>query len=169
MAMSVVQQTTHTVSGLEWRINSGISDGSDEVKALFPNNNPGCKPHRVKASDETVERLQAKGWGFSGCDKVAGYDDGDDLSAARFFYCAKANKSDRGVGNDHPTVKPTELMRYLCRLVTPAGGLVLDPFMGSGTTGKAALLEGYDFIGIEDKEDYVTLAHHRITGAVSNG
>jgi DNA modification methylase len=72
-------------------------------------------------------------------------------------------------GNDHPTVKPTELMRYLCRLVTPAGGLVLDPFMGSGTTGKAALLEGYDFIGIEDKEDYVTLAHHRITGAVSNG
>lgn len=146
-----------------------IHDGSDEVKALFPNNNPGCKPHRVKASDETVERLQAKGWGFSGCDKVAGYDDGDDLSAARFFYCAKANKSDRGGGNDHPTVKPTELMRYLCRLVTPAGGLVLDPFMGSGTTGKAALLEGYDFIGIEDKEDYVTLAHHRITGAVSNG
>lgn len=46
---------------------------------------------------------------------------------------------------------------------------MLDPFMGSGTTGKAALLEGYDFIGIEDKEDYVTLAHHRITGAVSNG
>ncbi len=146
-----------------------IHDGSDEVKALFPNNNPGCKPHRVKASDETVERLQAKGWGFSGCDKVAGYDDGDDLSAARFFYCAKANKSDRGEGNDHPTVKPTELMRYLCRLVTPADGLVLDPFMGSGTTGKAALLEGYDFIGIEDKEDYVKLAHRRITGAAANG
>ena len=100
---------------------------------------------------------------------MAGYDDGDDLSAARFFYCAKANKSDRGEGNDHPTVKPTELMRYLCRLVTPAGGLVLDPFMGSGSTGKAALLEGYDFIGIEDKEDYVKLAHRRITEAAANG
>lgn len=139
-----------------------IHDGSDEVIAMFPDNNPGCKPHRVKASEETVERLQSKGWGFSGCDKVAGYDDGDDLSAARFFYCAKANKKDRGEGNTHPTVKPTDLMRYLCRLVTPVGGLVLDPFMGSGSTGKAALLEGFDFIGIDDKDEHVHLAHRRI-------
>jgi DNA modification methylase len=71
---------------------------------------------------------------------------GDAGSAARFFYCAKASKSDRNAyqrgkterANTHPTVKPTELMRYLCRLVTPPGGVVLDPFNGSGSTGKAA-------------------------------
>jgi site-specific DNA-methyltransferase (adenine-specific) len=145
-----------------------VHDGSEVVTAMFPDNNPGCKPHRVKASEETVERLQSKGWGFAGCDKIAGYDDGDDLSAARFFYCAKANKKDRGEGNDHPTVKPTDLMRYLCRLVTPAGGLVLDPFMGSGSTGKAALLEGYDFIGIECRAEYVALAHRRIAEVVAH-
>ena len=84
--------------------------------------------------------------------------------AARFFYCAKANKADRGEGNTHPTVKPTELMRYLCRLVTPPGGVVLDPFMGSGSTGKAALLEGFDFIGIERDPDYCAIAQQRIAG-----
>ena len=68
---------------------------------------------------------------------------------ARFFYCAKASKADRGAGNTHPTVKPQALMQYLCRLVTPPNGVVLDPFMGSGSTGKAALIEGFSFIGIE--------------------
>jgi len=85
-------------------------------------------------------------------------------SAARFFYCAKANKADRGEGNSHPTVKPTDLMRYLCRLVTPPGGVVLDPFMGSGSTGKAALLEGFDFIGIERDPNYYEIAQQRIAG-----
>lgn len=148
-----------------------IHDGSDVVTALFPSNNPGCKPHRVKASAETVERLQAKGWGFAGCDKVAGYDDGEDLSAARFFYCAKANKSDRNEGtengNTHLTVKPTELMRYLVRLVTPEGGIVLDGFMGSGSTGKAAVLEGRDFVGIDLDPANVELAAQRIEFARS--
>lgn len=139
-----------------------IHDGSEEVVALFPNDNPGCKPHRVKSSGESVARLQEKGWGFAGSDKIAGYDDGDDLSAARFFFCAKATKKDRGAGNDHMTVKPTELMRYLCRLVTPPGGVVLDPFMGSGTTGKAALLEGFRFIGIDRQAEYVQIAQQRI-------
>ncbi|WP_099062431.1 site-specific DNA-methyltransferase [Serratia sp. BW106] len=67
-----------------------------------------------------------------------------------------------GARNNHPTVKPAELMRYLCRLVTPNGGVVLDPFMGSGSTGKAALLEGYDFIGIELDPDHLTTAAARI-------
>lgn len=139
-----------------------IHDGSDEVVALFPNDNPGCKPHRVKASEVCVAAAQAKGWGFGGTDKVVGYDDGDNLSAARFFYCAKATKKDRGGGNDHPTVKPTDLMRYLCRLVTPHGGVVLDPFMGSGSTGKAAALEGFQFIGIDKEPRYVEIAKRRI-------
>ncbi|EKN3487021.1 DNA-methyltransferase [Yersinia enterocolitica] len=88
-------------------------------------------------------------------------------SASRFFYCAKASKKDRGEGNNHPCVKPTELMRYLCRLVTPPCGTVLDPFMGSGSTGKAAAMEGLCFIGIERKEDYVKIARRRIAAARS--
>lgn len=82
--------------------------------------------------------------------------------AARFFYCAKASKADRGAENVHPTVKPTDLMRYLVRLVTPPSGVVLDPFMGSGSTGKAAVLEGFRFIGIEREAEYIEIARGRI-------
>lgn len=114
--------------------------------------------------------------------------------ASRFFYCAKASKRDRDEGlelwekrnnmrvngpreseeakhatklaNFHPTVKPTDLMRYLCRLVTQPGGVVLDPFMGSGSTGKAAILEGFRFIGIEREPEYFQIAEARIKNAV---
>lgn len=82
--------------------------------------------------------------------------------AARFFYCPKASKKDRDADNNHPTVKPTDLMRYLCRLVTPPGGTVLDPFMGSGSTGKAAVLEGFRFIGCEREANYLAIAQARI-------
>ena len=64
--------------------------------------------------------------------------------------------------NFHPTVKPTKLMQYLVRLVTPKSGTVLDHFMGSGSTGKACRLEGFDFIGIEREEDYIKIAEARI-------
>jgi DNA modification methylase len=67
--------------------------------------------------------------------------------------------------NNHPTVKPTELMRYLCRLVTPKGGVIVDPFMGSGSTGKAAIAEGFGFVGIELNEDYFEIACARIEAA----
>jgi len=151
-----------------WPANP-IHDGSDEAVELFPNNNPGCKPHIVSASDTTARSNKEKGWGSVSVpkDKFAGFDDGDNKSAARFFYCAKANKKDRGEGNKHPTVKPTELMRYLCRLVTPPGGTVLDPFMGSGSTGKAAVLEGFSFIGIEREAEYVEIAKARISSVAS--
>jgi site-specific DNA-methyltransferase (adenine-specific) len=87
--------------------------------------------------------------------------------ASRFFYVAKASTSEReaGVGeraNTHPTVKPITLMRYLIRLVTPKNGVVLDPFMGSGSTGCAAMLEGMQFVGIEINEDYIEIAQRRI-------
>jgi site-specific DNA-methyltransferase (adenine-specific) len=72
-----------------------------------------------------------------------------------------------GSRNHHPTVKPTDLMRYLCRLVTPPSGIVLDPFMGSGSTGKAAMLEGFAFVGIEREAEYVEIAKARIE-AVKN-
>jgi site-specific DNA-methyltransferase (adenine-specific) len=92
--------------------------------------------------------------------------------AARFFYCAKASKEDRDEGcegskNTHPTVKPTDLMCYLCHLVTPPGGTVLDPFTGSGSTGKGAALEGFDFIGIEREAEFVEIAKRRIAHAVT--
>jgi site-specific DNA-methyltransferase (adenine-specific) len=93
----------------------------------------------------------------------------DSGSAARFFYTAKASKDDRDDGNTHPTVKPTDLMRYLCRLVTPPGGVVLDPFMGSGSTGKAAMLEGFGFIGIEREAAYHAIAEQRIGRAGAAG
>ena len=68
-------------------------------------------------------------------------------------------------GNHHPTVKPTDLMRYLCRLVTPPDGIVFDPFCGSGSTGKAATLEGFKFIGIEREAEYAEIARARIAHA----
>ena len=87
---------------------------------------------------------------------------GDTGGASRFFYCPKSSKKDRNEGNIHPTVKPTDLMAYLIRLITPKGGLVLDPFMGSGSTGKAAVREGMSFIGIEREDEYMEIAKSRI-------
>lgn len=89
---------------------------------------------------------------------------GDQDSAPRAFYTAKASASERQ-GVTHPTVKPLDLMRYLVRLVTPPGGIVLDPFMGSGTTIKAAISEGFRGIGIERDPEYYAMAQHRLNGA----
>ena len=91
--------------------------------------------------------------------------DGLDESWAKYFYCPKTSKSERhnsALKNTHPTVKPVELMKYLCRLVTPKDGTVLDPFMGSGSTGMAAKDEGFDFIGIEKEREYYEIAEARI-------
>ena len=134
-----------------------IHDGSDEVVGLFPETTSGKPCGKRNATT-----------GFStgitpGATDLTGY--GDTGSAARFFYCAKASKKDRDADNNHQTVKPTALMRYLCRLVTPPRGIVLDPFMGSGSTGKAATLEGFKFIGIEREEEYIKIAKARIDNA----
>lgn len=83
------------------------------------------------------------------------------IGASRFFYVAKASKADRGQGNTHPTVKPTALMAYLCRLITQPGGLVLDPFAGSGSTGVGALKDRFRFVGVEREEQYVEIANRR--------
>lgn len=84
-------------------------------------------------------------------------DDGREVPADNAYQRGKSLRQ-----NFHPTVKPTDLMRYLCRLVTPAGGVVLDPFMGSGSTLKAAELEGFSAIGIELDADYIAIARRRI-------
>lgn len=163
-----------------------VHDGSDEVVALFPNVASG-QPAGMKSGG------QGNAYGtFAGGIPVTGF--GDSGSAARFFYCAKADRADRNDGcdglplkpsgmvsntsgqhltrrdggapepaaNNHPTVKPTDLMRWLCRLVTPTGGLVLDPFAGSGSTGRGAIAEGFQFVGIELDPEYARIAEARI-------
>ena len=103
----------------------------------------------------TLSRLQRS-------TETRGHDDSG--GASRFFYSAKAPKSERPNvdGVQHPTVKPLAIMRWLIRLVTPPGGTVLDPFAGSGTTIEAALIEGFDPVGIEMEPDYLPLIQHRI-------
>ena len=142
------------------RLNAGrfpanlIHDGSEEVVGLFPQTKSGIAI-RSNSGGNTFGGNTAK----PPMDDM-GYDDSG--SAARFFYCAKASKADRGEANNHPTVKPTKLMQYLVRLVTPPDGVVLDPFMGSGSTGKACAIEGFRFIGIEREAEYIDIARARI-------
>lgn len=90
----------------------------------------------------------------------------DQHGASRFFYCAKASKRDRGEDNKHPTVKSTNLMGYLIRLITPPNGVVLDPFAGSGSTGVAAKRFGFGFIGIEQAAEYCKIAQARLDAAI---
>jgi DNA modification methylase len=86
--------------------------------------------------------------------------------ASRFFYCAKASKKDKGVDNTHPTVKSSTLMSYLIKMITPPNGLVLDPFMGSGSTGVSAIKEGFRFVGIEKDPQYFEIAKKRVFHAL---
>jgi DNA modification methylase len=148
-------QTFHgpNTSGGRWPANV-LHDGSDEVtglmgdaarffycaKASKADRDEGCDALTTRKQDET---------------RNEGDPGGD-------------NPRNRGAGersNHHPTVKPTDLMRYLCRLVTPPGGTVLDPFMGSGSTGKAATLEGFSFVGCELQPEYMAIAEARIRHA----
>lgn len=138
-----------------------IHDGSDEVLSLFPDSKGQCGAVNGNEPSELTRGIYGK---FSG-DRTPCAPRGDSGSAARFFYCAKASRKERGEGNVHPTVKPLALMRYLVRLVTRKGGLVLDPFMGSGTTGVAAIEEGMNFIGIERDTNYYEIAERRISAA----
>jgi hypothetical protein len=143
-----------------------IHDGSEEVVSLFPQTSSGTGAvKRVSAAENEGNRGSALGAESrpAGTEMIC-Y--GDSGSAARFFYCAKTSKSERGLGNIHPTVKPLVLMRYLCRIVTPPGGVVLDPFTGSGTTGIAAMREGFGFIGIELKPEYASIANARLLAEV---
>jgi site-specific DNA-methyltransferase (adenine-specific) len=158
-----------------------IHDGSDEVLAGFPDSKGNGATGGGEGGIWTTGNKQQVSPGYI-----------DSGSAARFFYCAKASKRDRNEGlegfeakqttgggglteaggaygsikapakNFHPTVKPTDLMRYLVKLITPPGGTVLDPFTGSGSTGKGAVIEGFNFVGIELDPDYVAIATARI-------
>jgi site-specific DNA-methyltransferase (adenine-specific) len=172
-----------------------IHDGSDEVLGVFPPDRPGAVSNGRKGVPGTCysargARAQAEGYADSG-------------NAARFFYAAKASRTERehglgnlprgivdpsreldsagrdnpragagrsgeGRANIHPTVKPVDLMRYLIRLVTPPGGLVLDPYAGSGTTGVAAVHEGVRFAGAELDTAHALIAVTRIAQAATD-
>ncbi len=123
--------------------------GSEEVLRGFPEGS---------ASGHWADKapgFEARDYNGRGADAL------DAGSAARFFYTAKADADDR-LGSKHPTVKPVDLMAYLVRLVTPPGGLVLDPFAGSGTTGMACMREGFHAILIEREAEYVADIKRRL-------
>jgi DNA modification methylase len=132
-----------------------VHDGSQMVLDLFPDT--GKSSGGVKAPGKNGIYGS-----YSGHEYPQQLGLGDSGSAARFFYCAKASKKDRGDGNNHPTVKPTELMKWLVQLVTPEGGVVLDPFAGSGTTLVACKMLGRDCIGIEREQEYVEIIKRRL-------
>jgi len=175
-----------------------IHDGSDEVTGLFPQSNGASSQNNY--SNGKIYRGQSL---LESESRLDGYRDwyNDNGSASRFFYTAKASKSERNRGlegfeekqkifngqsdkhstdikdvekrfttqpsaNNHPTVKPIALMKYLCKLITPTKGICLDPFMGSGSTGVACKEEGFGFIGIERDLDYFKIAEARITATI---
>lgn len=123
-----------------------IHDGSEEVLAAFPSELTSGKPGGIKAGNNNNVYGQ-----FAGGIPVTGF--GDSGSAARFYYTAKADADDR-IGSKHPTVKPIDLMQWLVRLVTPKGGLVLDPFAGTGTTAEACFREGMRCMLVEREVEY---------------
>lgn len=125
-----------------------IHDGSDEVLAGFPETASGNLQTHHKLAESENGSMGGKNYARSPRQDMGG----DSGSAARFFYTAKADAEDR-LGSKHPTVKPLDLKQYLCRLVTPPGGIVLDPFAGTGTTGEAAWREGFSAILIEREAD----------------
>jgi DNA modification methylase len=170
-----------------------IHDGSEEVVGLFPQTKSGSLNRaRITAEngiygnapkERTGEYAADSGSAarFFYCAKAskADRDEGCEGLAAKSRLEDVGNKfttvdyregktRDVMARNHHPTVKPTDLMRYLCRLVTPPGGIVLDPFTGSGSTGKAATLEGFRFIGIEREAEYVEIAKARIAAAAES-
>jgi site-specific DNA-methyltransferase (adenine-specific) len=133
-----------------------IHDGSEEVMAAFPDAPGQIAAVRPDSGDgQKTDGILGKYATNSNHDPR-----GDSGSAARFFYCAKATAADRS-GSKHPTVKPTDLMRWLCVLVTPPGGTVLDPFCGTGSTLVAADRAGFNAIGIEREAQYVADAHRK--------
>lgn len=147
-----------------------IHDGCEEVLKLLPEvKGPWGKNGSHKSDGENS--MFGLGGGENPANEIRGSESG---SAARFFYCSKASKKDRNEGleetekNQHPTIKSTRLMRYLCKLVTPTAGKIIDPFSGTGSTGRGAVLEGFSFTGIDLYAENTETAEKRITWILQN-
>ena len=175
-----------------------IHDGSDEVVALFPTTSPaksGLRNPNGKQSTNAFGDFNGQPGVVGGhddnggsaarffyCAKASkrdrneGLDGFESKRASGFGYDHGLGDPSEGMFKDrnpikqnyHPTVKPTDLMQYLCRLITPPNGTILDPFLGSGSTGKAAMYEGFNFVGIELTEEYLPIAKARIEFALAN-
>jgi len=171
-----------------------IHDGSEEVLELFPDSGQtgkcydysGKKQYQVSGFLPNNKPTSPSNWGDSGsaarffycakssrAERERGCEGMEETGRVDYggFHSEKGliennrNPENRlPIKNNHPTVKPLALMRYLCRLVTPPNGIILDPFMGSGTTGMAAKIEGFRFIGIEKEKEYCEIARKRING-----
>ena len=182
-----------TVEG-RWPANI-IHDGSAEVLAAFPVTGPSKAS--MRGVGLTGDDAKVYGKGDPAFNTLRGHNDNGGSAARFFYAAKASRADREGglagfevkaIGslnmrsdahaertgelpkpraNHHPTVKPTDLMAYLCRLVTPPGGVVLDPFMGSGSTGKAALREGFGFIGCEMSPEYMAIARARIEAALA--
>lgn len=169
-----------------------IHDGSDEVESLFPESKTAriekpsnCSVGGATNFDNMRGNRPARGYEGTGsasrffyCAKASRADREEHLngmptkplnwsSGEQSPGTFQSPNTERSVQNHHPTVKPTDLMRWLCRLVTPPGGLLLDPFFGSGSTGKAAIREGFHWLGIEKELEYIKIAERRIAGEVA--
>jgi site-specific DNA-methyltransferase (adenine-specific) len=162
--------------------------GSEEVLALFPDSKSCNIPSNARPEGTILGGARSQGAIYPGetgsaarffyCAKASKKDRDEGCDNMPLKECGmmeddnypiktgSGNLRETKRKNAHPTVKPTDLMRYLCRLVTPPGGLILDPFMGSGSTGKAAMLEGFRFIGIEQEAEYLEIAEARIAHVV---
>lgn len=169
-----------------------IHDGSDEVVALFPEKTGGGHWAKTKVSgfgefgggkSEYLGQGEKDGFGsaarFFYCAKASKRDRNEGLEGFEAKISSKfaqdkwtienmAFAKTQPSANHHPTVKPTDLMQYLVRLITPPNGIVLDPFLGSGSTGKAAMYEGFNFVGIELTQEYLPIAKARIEFALSD-
>ena len=130
------------------------------VRILDQQSGERSDPHRVEVVKKSI-------WGGSQMQFTGVRGFGDTGGASRFFYCPKASRAERGEGNGHPTVKPLALIRWLVELVTPSGGTVLDPFLGSGTTAVASVETGRPFVGIEIDPHYFEIAVKRIERALA--
>lgn len=133
----------------------------DEEAAALLDAQSGDRPG---SHDQAPTRSPNSLWVGEGANTGVGRNDSG--GASRFFYTAKASRAERGEPNIHPTVKPVDLMRWLVRLVTPPGGVVLDPFTGSASTGVACRLEAMRFLGIERDAHYASIAKSRLSGWV---
>ena len=149
-----------------------ILDGSEEVEELFPMTKSGQLKKGHKRGNTSVN--YTTGGGVIYRDYGGDYGSAsrffkhcpiteEDLKYSRIIYGSKANRKEKGDGNNHPTVKSLSLMKYLCRLITPPNGIVLDMFAGSGTTLIAAKQEGFNFIGIEKELEYCKIIEKRLS------
>lgn len=140
-----------------------VHDGSPEVVAAFPETSSGTGAIKRASAAGYQGNALGRESRAAGTPMIA---HGDSGSAARFFYSAKADADDR-LGSKHPTVKPMDLMQWLCRLVCPPGGVVLDPFAGTGTTGEAAWREGFSAVLIERETEYQADIRRRMSLCLS--